>query len=129
MHVPPTELRRIWPEVRDRVADIARLDGDAWLQEDVYRELCAGGTHLFTTPDFSGFVVAQILVSPYSRNLHVWAASNSGGGDRGDFIEQLKSIAAENACDQVTFVSDRTGWKRAFPEARATTLYSIRVGD
>jgi hypothetical protein len=87
-----------------------------------------GGTHLFTTPDFSGFLVTQILVSPYSRKLHVWLASNVGDGDRGDFFEQLKSIAAENNCDTITFVSDRAGWKRVFPGVRATTLYSFDGG-
>lgn len=122
-------LRRVWPLIRDRVQVLSELPGEDWLVEDVFHELMAGGTHLFTTAGFRGFLVAQILASPYSRKLHVWIASNVGGGERSDFLWQLKSLAAENDCDTITFVSDRTGWKRAFPEARATTLYSIPVGD
>lgn len=129
MHVPPTALKSIWPELRERVAEISRLPGEDWLPEHVFFEIMDGRTHLFTTPDFRAFLVTQILVSPYSRKLHVWIASNVGDGNRGDFFEQLKSIAAENNCDTITFVSDRTGWKRALPGVRATTLYSFDMGD
>jgi hypothetical protein len=36
--------------------------------------------------------------------------------------------AAEN-CTSIQFVSDRTGWKRALPGIRASTLYSFDVGE
>jgi hypothetical protein len=129
MFVPPSQLGRIWPELRERVTALSELPGEDWLPEHVFHEIMEGRTHLFTTADFSGFLVTQILVSPYSRKLHVWIASNVGDGDRGDFFEQLKSIAAENNCDTITFVSDRAGWKRAFPGIRATTLYSYDMGE
>jgi hypothetical protein len=129
MHVPPAALKGIWPHIRDRVQQLSELPGEDWLPEHVFHEILAGGTHLFTTSDFHAFLVTQILVSPYSRKLHVWLASNVGDGDRGDFFEQLKSIAAENNCDTISFVSDRAGWKRAFPGIRATTLYSYDMGE
>jgi hypothetical protein len=129
MFVPPTELGRVWPHVRDRVVALSQLPGEDWLPEHVFHEIMEGGTHLFTSPDFHAFLVTQILASPYSRKLHVWLASNVGDGDRADFFEQLKSIAAENDCDTITFVSDRAGWRRTFPGIRATTLYSYQVGD
>jgi hypothetical protein len=128
--VPPNMVRQYWPQIRDRVAELAQLPGEEWFPEDVYHELMGqSGTYLFTTPDVRAFLITQILVSPYSRKLHVWIASNVGDGDRGDFFEQLKSIAAENNCDTITFVSDRAGWKRAFPGIRATTLYSYDMGE
>jgi hypothetical protein len=129
MHAPPGSLRWVWPHIRDRVTELSNLPGEDWLPEHVFHEIMEGGTQLFTTEDFSGFLVTQILVSPYSRKLHVWIASNVGDGDRGDFFEQLKSIAAENNCDTITFVSDRAGWKRVFPGVRATTLYSYSIGE
>lgn len=129
MFVPPSELGRIWPEIRDRVEEASKWPGEDWLPEHMFHEIMLGGTHLFTTPDFSGFLVTQILVSPYSRKLHVWLASNLGDGARGDFFEQLKSIAAKNDCTSLTWVSDRPGWKRVFPGIRATTLYSFELGE
>lgn len=129
VHVKPEFLGRAWPLIRDRVAELSRLPGEDWLPEHVFHELMLGGTNLFTTPDFRGFLVTQILASPYSRKLHVWLASNVGDGVRSEFMAQLFDVAAENDCDTITFVSDRTGWERAFPRARATKLYSISVGD
>lgn len=129
MHVQPRDLKRIWPHIRARVQALSELPGQDWLAEHVFHELMDGGTHLFTTEGFRGFIVTQILASPYSRKLHVWLASKVGDGDRSEYLWQLKSIAAENDCDTITFASDRTGWKRALPGIRATTLYSIDVGE
>lgn len=127
--VPQPELRRVWPNVREALAKLSEADRHEWIPEDVYRELSVGGTYLFTSPDFRAFLITQILVSPYARELHVWAASNEWAGDRLDFFAQLKSIAAENECTRITWNSDRTGWERAIPGVRATTRYSFEMGE
>jgi hypothetical protein len=54
---------------------------------------------------------------------------HAGGDWSPEFFEQLKDIARANDCGSISFVSDRTGWKRALPGIRATTLYSFDVGD
>jgi hypothetical protein len=129
LHVPPSELGRIWPHIRPAIDRLSRLPGEDWLPEHVFHEIMSGGTYLFTTPDNRGFLVAQILVTPYSRTLHVWLASNEFAGARDDFFAQLKSIAEENRCNSITWRSDRTGWQRALPGVRATTHYSFELGD
>lgn len=129
MHVPPSELMRVWPHIRDAVEDLSMTPGEDWLPEHVFHEIMLGGTHLFTTPDFRAFLITQLLVTPYSRTLHVWLGNNEWAGERRDFFEQLKSIAAENNCQRITWRSDRTGWERALPGVRATTQYSYEMGE
>jgi hypothetical protein len=127
--VATADVRKFWPRIREAVEKIAALDHGRWIAEDVYHELRSGGTYLFTTEDVRGFIVAQICVNPYSRSLHVWLAHNDGGDWTPEFFDQLKDIAACNDCTNITFVSDRTGWKRALPGIRATTHYSFELGD
>lgn len=128
--VPTERVRAVWPDIRDAVADVHRLDPDGgWIPEDVFFELARGGTYLWTTEGNRGFIVAQVLVNPYSRKLHVWIAHNADGDWTPEFFEQLKDIAASNDCQSITFNSDRTGWTRALPGLRATTHYSFELGD
>jgi hypothetical protein len=129
MHVPTERVREYWPQIRARVEELSQLPGEPWIAEDVYHELLLGGTHLFTTLDVRGFIVTQIRSNPYSRQMHVWLASNEGSDWTPEFFEQLKDIARANDCGSITFVSDRTGWKRALPGIRAQTLYSFDLGD
>lgn len=128
--VPTDQVRDVWPKIRDAVAEVHALDADSgWIPEDVYFELVRGGTYLWTTDDVRGFIVTQVLENPYSRKLHVWIAHNAGGDWTPEFFEQLKDLAASNNCNSITFVSDRTGWKRVIPGIRATTHYSFELGD
>jgi hypothetical protein len=127
--VPTEQVRGYWPKIRDRVAALVELLSEPCLPEDIYFELVRGGTYLWTTDDVRGFIVTQVLVNPYSRTLHVWLAENEGGDWTLDVFEQIKGIAAENDCRFITFASDRTGWKRALPGIRATTLYSFDLGE
>jgi hypothetical protein len=128
--VPTEQVRAYWPRIRDAVVAVHALDPHSgWIPEDVYFELARGGTYLWTTEDVRGFIVTQVLVNPYSRNLHVWIAHNAGGDWSPQFFDQLKDMAAAENCTSIQFVSDRTGWKRALPGIRASTLYSFDVGE
>jgi hypothetical protein len=128
--VPTDQVRAVWPSIRAAVEEVHALDPHGgWIPEDVYFELVRGGTYLWTTEGNRGFFVTQVVENPYSRKLHVWIAHNADGDWAPEFFEQLKDIAAANNCGSITFVSDRTGWKRAIPGVRATTLYSFNLGE
>ena len=126
----PKLLREIWPAIRPAVERLQRKDDSGWLVDDMYAELVRfDGTYLWTTADLYGFVVLQVLASPYAKNLHVWIASNATEAGAAGFVEQLKGIAVDAGCDNITFVSDRAGWQRAVPEFQARTLYTLKIGD
>lgn len=122
------EVRKVWPHVRDRVVALAANHDEAWLAEDVYLELARGGSYLWTTPDLEGFVVIQIHSTPFERDLHVWIACNRTDAPAGEFIPQLKDIAAEAQCDRVTWESSRKGWERAIPGVSVRYSLSVQVG-
>ena len=128
MHVPPHALATVWPDIRGPIEELSRGPDEDWLPEHVFHEIMSGGTYLFTTPDNRGFVITQILATPYSRVLHVWLTSNDFAGVFREFFAQLESIAAENNCTRIEWRSDRSGWQRLIPGVRATTQYSYRVG-
>ena len=129
MFVPPERLREYWPDVRPALERMIAEHDELWLPEDVYADIMAGGANLFTTTDVRGFVVTQFLKTPYSRTLHVWIAHNEGHGRAAGFFEQIKDIARANDCQEVTFESDRAGFRRAIPGIRQRLLYSFRLGD
>lgn len=126
--VPANQVAKVWPQIRDRIESIRKRFNEPWLPEHVFHELIQGGTYLWTTPDLRGFVVLQVLASPYARDLHVWMAWNSAQGRAGEYMEQLKAIAAEQHCDSVTFASDRGGWIRELPGVRVRQTYTVAVG-
>lgn len=127
--VSPAELPDVWPKVRDRIEEIRSRFNEQWLPEHIFYEILQGGTHLWTTPDLRGFVVLQVLVSPYARDLHVWLAWNDTEARVADYFEQLKALAEENGCQNVTGESDRMGWLRAIPGIRVRQRYMVPVGE
>jgi len=121
------ELRLVWPDVRDRIAAIAARFEQPWIADDVFHELLVGNSHLWVSDDRSLFVVLRVFATMYERTLHVWVAGNSAGS-MGDYLEDVKAIAADNACSRITWESDRK-YHRALPGVKVTYAYSIDVGD
>lgn len=119
----------MWPFIRPKLEATRDRFNERWLPEHVFFECMNGSSYLWTTPDLCGFVVLQILASPYARDLHVWIACNETDARAGEFIEQLKAIAAENGCQKVTWESDRKGWLKEVAGVTARTIYSVDVGD
>jgi len=109
----PADLRPAWIDVRDRVEALSA--DQPWIPEDVFHELLMGTAHLWTTPDREGFVVLQVLASPYEKDLHVWLAHNRTDASAAEYWEQLKEIARENGCTRLVFGSARIAFKRAIP--------------
>lgn len=127
--VPIEELAVVWPKVRDRIQALRDRFDEPWLPEHVFLEIMQGGTYLWTTGDLRGFVVLQVLASPYSRDLHVWMAWNDTEARVGDYLEQLKALATEHGCQEITFESERAGWLKALPGVRLRKRFAIAVGD
>jgi hypothetical protein len=117
----------VWVQVRDRIEAIRAASNEPALAEHIFYEIMEARAHLWTTADLRGFVVLQVLPSPYATDLHVWMAWNEAG-HAGDFMEQLKVIAADNGCTSLTFASNRAGWLRRFPEAQVMRTFRIPVG-
>lgn len=126
--VPLSALREVWPLVRPKLEAIRERDGEPWLPEDVFHEILIGNAYLWTTPDIRGFCVLQIAQTSHSRDLHVWIACNRTAARAPAYWEQLKSIAAENGCRRLTFVSTRQAWARVLPNAKALALLVEEVG-
>lgn len=123
------ELRHVWPKVRPQLQALREEHGEPWLPEDVFHEILMGGTHLWTTPADDGFVVLQVLLTPYSKDLHVWIACNRTAARAADYWEQLKTIAADNDCNRLIFGSPRKGWERAMPHLRVRYVLSETIGE
>lgn len=129
VRVTPAELGAVWPKIRDRIEAVRARRREAWLAEHVFHEIMAGGAYLWTTPDLRGFVVLQVLAAPYARDLHVWIAWNDTEARAGDYLDQLKALAADNGCQEITFESERNGWLKALPGVRLRQRFSVAVGD
>ena len=124
-----SEASALWPHIRPALEALLERQPDAWLPEHVFHEIMLGTSYLWTTPDLCGFVVLQVRVSPYARDLHVWIACNGTDARAGDFFPQLKAIAAEQDCTAVTFESGREGFGRAIPELEGRYLYQAPEVD
>lgn len=122
------DIASVWPSIRDRLQAMSARFKERWMPEHVFLECMNGSSYLWTTADLCGFVVLQILATPYARDLHVWIACNETDARAGDYLDQIKVIAAENGCTAITFESDRLGWLRELPEVRVRKHYSIEVG-
>lgn len=127
-HVPVAELRAVWPEIRDRVDAVARRTEEPWVSEDVFAEIIGGTAWLWGTHGMGCFVVLQVRETAYSRDLHVWIASEETDSRAADFVTQVKAIAREAACGRVTFNSPRR-WQRALPGLRASYSYTFSAED
>lgn len=119
------DVRQTWPAVIHRLEQLA--SGEAWRAEDVYHQLLTANAFLWATPDIDGFVVLQVLVSPATKDLHIWIACNSSSGTVAEFMEQLREIARDHQCDRITFESGRRGWRRVLAGATIRQLYIIDV--
>lgn len=117
-----------WPSIRPMLERLRARFNERWLPEHVFMECVNGTSYLWTTPDLCGFVVLQVIATPYARDLHVWIACNETGARAGDYLSQIKAIAAENDCQSITFESDRIGWLRELPNVQVRKHYSIAVG-
>lgn len=124
IHVGPSDLRRIWPMIRERVAGIAVATGEPWIAEDVYAEIAAGTAWLWATDDLGCFIVIQIGVATYSRDLVVWVASEETDARAADFLPQVQVMARECGCTRVVFNSPRR-WDRALPGLTVRHQYSF----
>jgi hypothetical protein len=125
--VLPQDARAAWPHVRDQIAEIARACGERWIAEDVFFQLGAGGAYLWTLDDFSGFLVIQIVVEPYGRELHCWICYNKSGEPPIAYWDQLLEIAREQNCVAITFENDRKGFQRAIPGLQVRYLYRAEL--
>ncbi|AYJ85780.1 hypothetical protein D3Y57_07075 [Sphingomonas paeninsulae] len=122
-HVPVAELRDVWPKIRDHVSWISERTSQPWIAEDVYHEILVGNAYLWMTPDRESFVVLQVQVAPYTRDLHVWLASNQAEANAAAYWPQLLAIGREALCNRVEFESPRR-WERAVPGLTVRHLYS-----
>ena len=124
--IPQSDLRRVWPQVRDRMQAIADRDGEPWIAEDVYQEIIVGNAYLWATDDLGGFVVLVIRAAPYTRDLHIWIGCENTEANAAAYWPQLLAIASEAGCNRIMFESQRR-WDRALPGLTARRIYSCEV--
>jgi len=117
------ELRIAWLAVRDRVAKLGLDNEEPWIADDIYHELVNQTAFLWVTPEYAGFVVLEINVTPYLSELHVWIADNETEARAAEFWPQLKIIGEGCKCQRVTFASRRNGWRRAMPNLQVRHIY------
>lgn len=120
-------VRDVWPVIRDRIADVAVACDEKWIAEDVFFQLSTGNAYLWGTDDLSGFLILQVVVQPYGRELHCWICCNQSGEPPIAYWDQLLEIAREASCIAVTFENDRKGFQRAIPGLRCRYHYRADV--
>lgn len=123
--VPPLEARAAYPLIRARLEQLSK--GEAWMPEDVYRDLCIGNAYLWRTPDLDGFLVLQISDTPATKDLHIWIAHNSSSGTVPEFMDQLRRIARDHHCTRITFESPRRGWLRVLPAMERRFFFTEKI--
>lgn len=123
----PQDVRRVWHNVRDQIASIADACSERWMAEDVFLMLATENAYLWATDDFTGFLIVQILVQPYGKELHCWICYNHSGEPPIAYWDQLLEIAREQQCCAVTFENDRKGFQRAIPGLRVRYSYRAEV--
>ncbi len=120
------ELRTVWPTIREQIEGIASTCSEPWIAEDVYHEILSGNAYLWMTEDRDAFVVLTVQAAPYTRDLHVWIASNQAEARAADYWPQLRAIAAGAKCNRLMFESPRR-WERAVPALQVRFLYSDEI--
>lgn len=112
--VPPESLRSIWPSIRPLLEKLAIDTKQAWIAEDVYKDVIQGKARLFLVE--GGVIVTSPQVEEFTQAkvLHVWCGIGEGH-DYEASLEALKEHAREFGFDKITFDSNREGWKKRFP--------------
>lgn len=124
--IPPEGVRRLWPDIRDRMLELSKEVGNGWLPEEVFADCMAGSAYLWATEQAVGFVVLVITAAPWGRELYVWIADNETTTRAAEYWEQLKEIAAIENCVRVTFESPRR-WVRAIPDLKVRYSYHMDI--
>ncbi|VVE57752.1 hypothetical protein [Pandoraea anhela] len=114
--VAPTDLPRVWPEIRSEIASVESPDG--FIPEDAYAACKAGDAVLFLlTVDGEriGWMVLRLL----GADLHIWLLYASHGHDPMTvFRDDLMAIAkgSNPPARKLTFGSSRRGWGKVAPK-------------
>lgn len=124
---PPDGVRRVWPQIRDRIDAVRIACSEQWFTEDVFNALVGAQAFLWGTDDLSGFLIVQLPEQPFGRELHCWIVCNGTDEPPLAYWEQLREMAAECGCCRITFENDRKGFQRAIPGLRVRYLYSAEV--
>lgn len=124
--IPPADLRRVWPTVRE---GLALMPAEDWIPEDVYHLIKTGDSALYMghgDAGYLGFFVLRRLVGEFdgSVSLHCWLAYNAGDADVFMAAESMvRQIAQQAGASRITFGSPRKGWGKRYPLVTAT--YSV----
>lgn len=111
--VPPDALHSVWGEVFPMLRLTRKKAPDAWIPEDVYREVAEGRAALFLGEGSLLVLIAQKEQFTGIPTLHVWIAFNATDDfDAG--IEWVRAHAKQYGFQQITFDSPRPGWAKRF---------------
>ncbi len=120
------ERRAAWPMIRPRLAALAARTGEGWMPEDVFHLTTMGSATLWATDDLGCFIVTQVDEQPWGRSFVVWIASEETDARAVEYMDQVRDMAREAACDRVTFSSPRR-WERALPGLTVRHEYSFET--
>lgn len=123
----PEALRSWWPQVRQRIVDIAAACEEPWSAEDVYDALREKTAFLWGTHDLSGFIVIELPVQPHGRELHCWIVANGTDTPPSGFWQQIVRMGTECGCCRITFENDRAGFQRHIPGLRLRYKYVFEL--
>lgn len=86
----------------------AALSGSGWSYEDIMAGVERGDFHLFEHPE--GCMVAEFIISPRHKVMHVFAAGGSLDAIRA-LLPQVEAFGRRHGCDSGG-ATGRRGWTR-----------------
>lgn len=119
MAIPPADLAKVWPLIRDEVASVEAPDG--FIPEDVYA-LCRSAEATLFVLLIDGERIGWTVLRLLGRDLHIWLLYAKAGFDPMTVFRPHLMDIARNATPQpalkLTFGSSRKGWFRVAPKHR-----------
>jgi hypothetical protein len=116
-YIPPTQLREVWPVVREGVGIVCDMGSAGWIPEDMYMAIANNHSTLhvcYKGNEYLGFMVLTPTNDYNGTNLHIWATYSNkpeiGILEYG--ILEINQLACRINARNITFDSKRKGWAK-----------------
>lgn len=123
-HVPPGQIKQVWPMVEEGLQKLLDKHPDVWTPRDVFRRLNdpQSAIALFVCED--GFFTVERCFERNSGELymhiwHMWFRPGTAEPRMDALIEQLDALQQSMGAEYTTFASPFIGWGKAL-EGRFT---------
>ena len=107
----PIDIREIWNNIKDKLADLREACHCDWRVEDVYHSCRSGESDLWVADD--AFTVIRNVENEFTGQpeLYIWIFVGDGLV-RDKYIPQLEQIARSIGAKKMRMVSPRKGFTR-----------------